>query len=112
MERRAIEAERGAAARRVEALSAELDSIIEAAAGDPPDDEHDVEGASVGFERARVTALLDAERRRLAALDDALARHDAGEYGRCEQCGLEIPPERLAALPATRTCVACAPRRA
>jgi RNA polymerase-binding transcription factor DksA len=109
--RTAIEAERAASAARLAALQAELDGIIEAAAADPPDDEHDVEGASVGFERARVSALADAERRRLAELDDALARLGAGTYGVCQSCGLPIPPERLEALPAATRCVACATAR-
>jgi DnaK suppressor protein len=106
--RRAIEAERAASAARLAALTAELNGIIEAAAADPPDDEHDVEGASVGFERARVSALADAERRRLAELDRALARLHEGTYGRCEHCGRPIPQERLDALPAATRCVNCA----
>jgi RNA polymerase-binding transcription factor DksA len=110
-DRLAIEQQRAAAAARLEALTAELDGIIEAAAADPPDDEHDVEGASVGFERARVAALADAERRRLSDLDDALARLDAGTYGVCQSCGMPIPPERLEALPAATRCVACATAR-
>jgi RNA polymerase-binding transcription factor DksA len=103
-----IEAERAAVRQRIEALTAELAGIIDAAAADPPDDEHDVEGASVGFERARVSALLNAERRRLGELDQAAARLDRGEYGMCEGCGRPIPPERLEALPAATRCVDCA----
>jgi RNA polymerase-binding transcription factor DksA len=76
-------------------------------AADPPDDEHDVEGSSVGFERARVTALLASAQARLAALDDAQARLDDGTFGRCEVCGGPIGDERLAALPDAVRCVAC-----
>ena len=48
----------------------------------------------------------------LTAVDDighALARIDAGTYGRCEGCQAPIPFERLEAIPFTRTCVSCPP---
>lgn len=106
-----LAAERAAAALAVADLRTELAGIIEAQEADPPDDEHDVEGSSVGFERARVAALLGRAEARLAALDDAAARFAAGEgYGRCEGCGTAIAPERLDALPATRQCIDCARR--
>ncbi|HVF32335.1 MAG TPA: TraR/DksA C4-type zinc finger protein [Acidimicrobiales bacterium] len=90
-------------------LTAELDGIIAAQAADPPDDEHDVEGSSVGFERARVTALLEHATTRLAALDAAVARDAAGvAVGACEACGRPIGEERLAAIPEAVRCVSCA----
>ncbi len=50
----------------------------------------------------------DAIEGRLAALDEALDRIDSGRYGSCETCGTSIAAERLAALPATALCRACA----
>jgi DnaK suppressor protein len=73
-----------------------------------PDDEHDAEGSTIGFERARVGALLAQSQRRVADLGLAAARVSAGAYGRCERCGDDIGGERLEALPATRVCVRCA----
>jgi RNA polymerase-binding transcription factor DksA len=102
---------RALAERLVIDLRTELDGIIAVQAADPPDDEHDVEGASVGFERARVTALLvsaEAHLTELQAADERLAR---GDYGRCEVCGAEIGADRLAAVPTTRRCVTCAAPR-
>lgn len=96
------------AERLVDDLRAELDGIITAQEADPPDDEHDVEGSSVGFERARVTALLATAEANLAELRAADIRLLAGEYGRCEVCGSEIGVERLAAVPTTRRCLTCA----
>ena len=81
---------------------------MEAAALSPPDDEHDPEGSTVGFERALVIDLLSQAEADVAALDLALERLDAGAYGRCEACSRAIPAERLAANPTTRHCVACA----
>jgi len=39
-----------------------------------PDDEHDAEGSTLGYERARASALLAATRREIDDLTDALAR--------------------------------------
>ncbi|HWG72473.1 MAG TPA: TraR/DksA C4-type zinc finger protein [Acidimicrobiales bacterium] len=75
-----------------------------------PDDEHDAEGSTIGFERARVTALLAQSQRRVADLEAAVVRVGAGTYQCCERCGGDIDVERLAALPATRVCVSCAKR--
>lgn len=100
--------ERARVAQHVGDLRIELDGIIEASAGANLDDEHDPDGSTVGFERARVAALLDVGRRRLDALDEALARAATEEYGVCVSCGSAIPRDRLDALPATTTCVGCA----
>jgi RNA polymerase-binding transcription factor DksA len=109
----AVEEALASARRRRLDLRDELDGIIAAQEADPPDDEHDVEGASVGFERARVTALLAAADASVAELEAALARWADGEGAPivCESCGGSIGDERLEALPATRLCVSCAARR-
>jgi DnaK suppressor protein len=88
-------------------LSEELAGIVVAAAGNVPDDEHDVEGSSIGFERARVTALLQATEQRRLAVEAALARLSDGVDARCASCGRPIDAERLAALPGVTTCVTC-----
>ena len=85
-----------------------LTGLVEAAALSPPDDEHDPEGSTVGFERALVLDLLGQADADLAALDAAMERLDAGAYGACEGCGGPIGAERLAAHPTTTQCVACA----
>ncbi|ABS02901.1 RNA polymerase-binding transcription factor DksA [Kineococcus radiotolerans] len=109
--RETLLAERDDAAQRVRGLERELASALEAAAEGTADDEHDPEGSTTAFERAQVAAVLDQVRRRLVALDDALARVDEPGFGRCEGCGREIAPERLAARPWATTCVECAARR-
>ena len=61
------------------------------------------------------TDLSFAQRERLAArvtaLTQALERLERGEYGRCEECGNDIEPQRLQALPTARTCIACQQQR-
>jgi RNA polymerase-binding transcription factor DksA len=49
-----------------------------------------------------------AARRRLADIEDALARLAAGGFGRCEQCAAPIPVALLAAAPEIRYCPGCA----
>jgi RNA polymerase-binding transcription factor DksA len=51
---------------------------------------------------------LNRARARLAELDAALARSEAGDYGRCVICGDPIGDERLAARPGADRCIRCA----
>jgi len=96
--------------RRIDALSGDVEAVIEAASDVATDDEHDPEGATIAFERARVGALLEQARVHLTDIDDALRRIDKGRYGVCEICGRPIGVERLAARPVARTCIRCAAR--
>ena len=96
------------AAEQREVLRRDLDRIVEATQSVSTDDEHDPEGATIAFERAQVAALLAQSERRLAELEAAGARLDAGGYGRCEVCGGPIAAERLAVRPAATRCIACA----
>ena len=105
---RGLAAERAAALVQIESLAREFDGVVAASRASNADDEHDPEGATIAFERQQIAALLDQARRRLADVEAALARRDAGGYGSCESCGGPIAPERLAARPAARTCIRCA----
>jgi RNA polymerase-binding transcription factor len=106
-----LHAERRRVAEQVEALQADFDTIVAASEYTAADDEHDPDGATIGFERAQASALLERAQRRLDALERALTRLDAGTYGNCERCGNAIAPERLDALPDATHCVRCAPGR-
>jgi len=106
--RRALSDERVATARRITAMTADFDGIVSASTDMNGDDEHDPEGSTIAYERAQVAALLREARAHLADLDGAEARLADGSYAVCEACGGGIPPERLLARPATRTCIACA----
>jgi len=91
-------------------LERELAAIIESSGAAGADDEHDPEGATIAFERQHAAALLGQARQQLAGIDAALRRVAAGSYGRCEKCGQPIGADRLAARPATTTCIGCASR--
>ncbi len=43
----------------------------------------------------------------LQAVEAALRRLDDGSYGQCEDCGVDISPQRLAAYPTAPRCIAC-----
>jgi RNA polymerase-binding transcription factor DksA len=103
-----LAAERAETAAQLVALEADFAALVAASADSNADDEHDPEGATIGFERAQLQATVDQVRDRLAALDDAIRREAEGTYGTCERCGRPIGAERLAALPATTRCIGCA----
>ena len=96
--RQETEAELRAAHERIDAMTA-------ARADTNSDDEHDPEGATIGFEWSQADALRTALRRRLAEVDGALARLADGTYGVCAVCGDPIAPARLEARPTTDRCI-------
>ncbi|MDQ6910463.1 MAG: TraR/DksA C4-type zinc finger protein [Actinomycetota bacterium] len=106
--REALTAERDRTAARIAGLERTFESVVESSALAPPDDEHDPEGSTVGFERGQITKLLESDRTHLADLDRAIERLHAGVYGICADCGQAIAMERLVALPAARRCADCA----
>ncbi len=47
------------------------------------------------------------DRQLLARVEEALARIREGSFGECVNCGNEVNPKRLEAVPWTRYCIAC-----
>ncbi len=71
---------------------------------------HMADDASEAFEQARDLALRQNAEQLLAQVTDALGRFEAGTYGICGQCGAEIDPARLKALPYATLCLHCQQR--
>lgn len=71
---------------------------------------HMADDASEAFEQAKDLALRQNAEQVLAQVETALARFDDGSYGTCEQCGTEIDPARLKALPYVTYCLRCQQR--
>jgi RNA polymerase-binding transcription factor DksA len=96
--------------RRSERLLADVErsmrDVSDARDGANVDDEHDPEGATLAWERGSLGAVRDDAVRRIAEVDAALARLDAGTWGICVVGGEPIPEARLAAKPWAATCVA------
>jgi DnaK suppressor protein len=100
-------------------LQHELDGDIERArqlrrdqAGDAssvPSDEADI--ARSELDRNMLMNLAERSEERLKAIEGAFERLERGSYGECEQCGGEIPIERLRALPFASRCVECQQQR-
>jgi DnaK suppressor protein len=49
----------------------------------------------------------DRERKLIKKIDEAIGKLDDGEYGYCEQCGVEIGIRRLEARPTATLCIDC-----
>ena len=92
---------------RLAALQRDHRAVVDASRDSNADDEHDPEGATIAFERAQVDALARDAVDRLASIDAALSRLDAGTYGTCAVCGKPIAAGRLEARPTATTCVGC-----
>jgi DnaK suppressor protein len=106
--RERLEAERVQALASLADLTHEFRAVVGASRDTNADDEHDPEGATIAFERSQIQALIRQAEHRLAEVDAALERWEAGTYGICEVCGNPIPEQRLEARPASRVCIACA----
>ncbi len=58
-------------------------------------------------EREKVFMLSSKGKRYLFHIDEALRRIKDKSYGKCHQCGKDISPERLRAVPHARYCIEC-----
>ena len=79
------------------------DGELSSAAGD----QHLADHASEMVDREVDVSLEENAEQIVYEIDRAVARIDAGSYGRCERCGQEIPEERLEAVPYATLCVTC-----
>ena len=52
-------------------------------------------------------ALESVFEKQLKEISEALEKMEASNYGKCENCGANIPIERLKAYPAAKTCSNC-----
>jgi len=71
----------------------------------PPDGR---DGDAGSQQAERLLRRTVAARRKLADIEEALARLASGNFGRCEQCRSPLPRELLTAIPETRYCPSCA----
>lgn len=99
-------------------LSEELQAIhhqlkemgIDAESGAPTDvafEQGFADSGQATAEKARVLSIGEGLIEQLHEEEAALERIENGTYGRCENCGKEIPVERLEARPVARFCLDC-----
>ncbi len=74
---------------------------VEAARGDEAD------LAATAQAKEQSLWLENDQKVRLAQIDLALARIDAGKYGICDQCGKTIATARMLAVPHATMCIEC-----
>lgn len=106
--------EQAAVRQRLEQLLAEIEDssrTLAAENGDPGElsrvDQHSAEAASELTEMERdeaVRTIVEGQRQEVL---DALARIEAGTFGRCVDCGADLSDERLEARPEAARCVNC-----
>ncbi|MBN1562348.1 MAG: TraR/DksA C4-type zinc finger protein [Anaerolineae bacterium] len=72
---------------------------------------HQADDATMVFDQTADESALRAVKTRLRQIKEAVAKHDAGTYGTCENCGREIDIARLEAIPYTPLCLNCAETR-
>lgn len=106
--RRRVEAALAAARAGAEQAERRLADLVADLHDNPPDDEHDPDGATLGLERAMARAERDRHQEAVAQARAALDRLDAGTATTCVACGGPIAAGRLAARPTTDRCVRCA----
>ena len=70
-------------------------------------DQHLADTATETVDREIDYTLEEADVRLLTAIDFALQRIEAGTYGVCVNCGAQIAPERLEAMPWATLCIDC-----
>jgi RNA polymerase-binding transcription factor len=99
--RQIINHERTLALTRVREIRQEQEGDV----SPPPSDELDVARSLADVETH--ASLIERAEFRLKAIDQALSRLERSSYGICEDCGEEIPLERLKVLPFAACCVSC-----
>lgn len=67
----------------------------------------DAENAAETYEQDFAFITMESEEELLRKIEKALRRIREGTFGACEECGDEIRPERLEALPFANLCVKC-----
>ncbi len=67
----------------------------------------EIDRADLEGERFLTFRIKGREARLIHKIDYALMKMEAGTYGVCENCGAEIPFERLKARPVTTMCIEC-----
>jgi YteA family regulatory protein len=72
-------------------------------------DNHPADSATELFERSKNLAMDEHHDDQIGKIDDALKAIEDSTYGKCEECGKEIPFERLEAVPYTLYCVEHSP---
>ena len=86
--------------------AADRDTISEAS-GENAYRDHMADQGSATFERELDMTLEENLREALKEVRGALARIEDGTYGQCERCSVDIPIDRMDAVPTASLCIVC-----
>lgn len=99
---------------RLEQMLAELEEsarVLQRGGGDTGEltsiDQHPADSGTNLADADREEASIEILHAQQERVRDALARVEAGTFGRCVDCGSELPDERLEARPDAARCVNC-----
>ena len=107
-QRRELQARRQAYVAEAERATATALELTDDADGqDIADEDGFGEGETLSVERDRLVVVASDAHARVAEIDAALGRVEAGTYGMCEACAGPIPEARLEAVPEATLCVSC-----
>jgi DnaK suppressor protein len=102
------------ARKRLEEMRGDLDRTIAVLQGERPGPvastgypQDSADAGSILSEADRTDAILDSARNQRDEVLAALSRIDEDSYGKCVDCGHEIPEGRLDARPDAARCVGC-----
>jgi DnaK suppressor protein len=102
------------ARKRLEEMRGDLDRTIAVLQGERPGPvagtgypQDSADAGSILSEADRTDAILDSARNQRDEVLAALSRIDEDSYGKCVDCGQEIPEGRLDARPDAARCVGC-----
>ena len=103
------------ARKRLEEMLGDLERIVAVLQGEHPlarggGAEAGDAGANLTEADRNAASVQTAQTQRTEVMA-ALARIDNGSYGRCVDCGHQVPEPRLEARPATARCVPCQSKR-
>ena len=99
--------ERARVANAISYLHEDNSRSLEDEAEEETFDQHPADAASITLGREIDTTLEENSEQVLRAIDDALARIEAGTYGTCGRCGNPISAARLEAMPYANKCIDC-----
>lgn len=94
-------------AAQMRADAAVLTRDVDARGEDTTPSQHPADVASDLYAREELVVDELTLESQLGEIDDALARLAAGSYGRCVDCGAQIPDARLEARPQAARCLGC-----
>ena len=108
MRKREVEHYRSALEGQLAELVGHGEKAVHEMVGEPGDEIPDPnDRATVEEGRNWSLRLRDRDRKLIGKVKDALARLEAGTFGKCTGCGRAIAPARLRVRPVTDLCIDC-----